>query len=107
MTGGLGRFPDVLWLDPQPTEPILALIAAVAARWPDHPPYRGEFGDAPIPHLTVADSCDRADLGHVVADIERHLPFTARIAELTLLVRQPDRWAIEASFPFRAQPSAT
>ena len=28
--GGFGRFPDVLWLDPRPSEPILALTRAMA-----------------------------------------------------------------------------
>ena len=101
----MGAFPDVLWLDPQPQQPILSLIAAVAARWPERPPYGGAFGDAPVPHLTVAASCEPAELGHVIADIERRLPFMARVAELTLLVRRPRGWAIDATFPFRAQSS--
>ena len=51
------RFPGLVWLEPEPAEPFAALTAAVAARWPDHPPYGGVF-DTVIPHLTVVESED-------------------------------------------------
>ena len=97
----VGRFPEVLWLDPQPRRPILALIAAVSARWPDYPPYGGQYGDEPVPHLTVADATDPDRLGPVVADIERALPIHARVEELSLVVRRENGWALDRSFPFR------
>jgi 2'-5' RNA ligase len=98
---GVGRFPEVLWLDPQPSRPILALIAAVTARWPDYPPYGGQYGDAPVPHLTVADTTDPHELGPVVADIERALPISSTIGELSLVVRQAGGWSFDRTFPFR------
>ena len=101
----VGRFPDVLWLDPQPAGPILALIAAVSARWPDYLPYGGRYGAEPVPHLTVADTVDPTQLDHVVADIERSLPVQARIAELSLVVRRAEGWDLDRTFPFRLQPS--
>ncbi|HEY3717029.1 MAG TPA: 2'-5' RNA ligase family protein [Jatrophihabitantaceae bacterium] len=100
----VGYFPDVLWLDPQPGEAILALIAAVSARWPDYRPYGGAYGDQPVPHLTVADKTDPAQLGHIVADIERSLPVHSRVAELSLVVRRADGWKLDATFAFRDQP---
>jgi len=101
----VGRFPDVLWLDPQPSEPILALIDAMIARWPDYPPYGGRYGNRPIPHLTVADATDPAQLGQVVTDIESSLPVHSRVVELSLVVRRVEGWELDATFPFRAQPS--
>jgi len=98
--GGFGRFPDVLWLDPRPSEPILALTRAVARRWPAYQPYGGEFGDQPIPHLTVSDTHDPGELGHVIADIEHALPLRSRVDELSLLVRRADCWVLEQAFPF-------
>ena len=40
------------WLHPEPSVPFVDLTAAVFERWPDHPPYEGEF-DEVIPHLTI------------------------------------------------------
>jgi hypothetical protein len=96
----LGRFPDVLWLDPQPGGPILALIAAVTGRWPDYLPYGGRYGDRPVPHLTVADSGNPAELDPAVAEIERALPVLARVEELSLVVRRDEGWSLGRTFPF-------
>ena len=49
------RFPDVLWLAPEPVEPILALAGALTAAFPKYPPYRGKFATV-VPHLTVAQA---------------------------------------------------
>jgi hypothetical protein len=46
------RWPTVLWLAPEPSEPFVALTNAVADRYPEYPPYGGEH-DEVIPHLTV------------------------------------------------------
>lgn len=98
--GGFGRFPDVLWLDPRPTEPILALTRAMARRWPAYRPYGGEFGDRPIPHLTVSDMHDPGELDHVVEDIEPALPLRSRVEGLSLLVGRADCWEMSETFPF-------
>ena len=48
------RFEDgLLWLEPSPPEPFLALIEALADRFPEYPPYGGEI-DVIVPHVTVA-----------------------------------------------------
>jgi 2'-5' RNA ligase len=99
-----GIFPRTLWLDPQPAEPIRQLTAAVYARWPSHPPYGGAFDDS-VPHLTIADQRDPAELGHVMPAVESALPLRAHIAELSLLVLRDGRWVLDATFPFgRAEP---
>ncbi|MER6514958.1 2'-5' RNA ligase family protein [Nonomuraea sp. NPDC001636] len=51
---GCGRFPGVLYLAPGPERPFRELTEAVAARWPEAPPYEGRFASI-VPHLTVAD----------------------------------------------------
>ena len=102
----LGRFPGVLWLDPQPAEPIRALTRAVAGRWPKYPPYGGEFGDEPVPHLTISDTRDPDELGHIVADVGVSLPLQSRVSELSLLVRRADGWELEETFPFGLASSA-
>ena len=34
----VGRFPAVLYLDPEPSDGLRALTSAIAQRWPGHPP---------------------------------------------------------------------
>ncbi len=48
-----GRFPGTLYLAPEPAAPFVALTRALAAAFPEHPPYGGRHPDV-IPHLTVA-----------------------------------------------------
>jgi 2'-5' RNA ligase len=105
--GGFGRFPDVLWLDPRPTEPILALISTLTRRWPAYLPYGGEYGDRPTPHLTVSDTYDPSQLDHIIADIEPALPLRSRVDELSLLVRRADCWRTEQTFPFASAARET
>ena len=87
----VGRFPTVVYLAPEPAEPISTLIAAVVERYPDYPPYGGIF-DESIPHLTVTDAAD-APLDAIAAEAERWLPFTYHATALEVLVESPvGRW---------------
>lgn len=47
------RFPEALWLAPEPAVGFRALTAAIAKAFPSHPPYGGRFATV-VPHLTVA-----------------------------------------------------
>ena len=51
----VGRFPTVVYLAPEPSEPFDRLTEAIDARFPDFPPYAGAF-DGVIPHLTITES---------------------------------------------------
>jgi 2'-5' RNA ligase superfamily len=64
------------WLHPEPAAPLRALIDAVWARWPDHPPYEGTIDD-PTPHVTIT----RLDLA---------LPVACRASEVVLLAENVD-----------------
>ncbi len=55
------RFPAVLYLAPSPAEPFKALTQAVVERYPDYPPYGGEYAEV-TPHLTIADRLEAAQL---------------------------------------------
>jgi 2'-5' RNA ligase len=88
----------VVYLAPEPVEPFSALTDAVAARWPEHPPYDGGF-DEIIPHLTVAMAS-----GAPVADLERELrgglPVASRADEVWLMEGRPGGgWIRRAAFP--------
>jgi 2'-5' RNA ligase len=49
----VGRWPNVVYLEPEPDEPFRRLTNALAQAFPDYPPYEGVYEDV-IPHLTVA-----------------------------------------------------
>ena len=77
----------VVYLSPEPAGPFAELTQAVAARWPDYPPYEGVF-DEVVPHLTVAWSDDRAALDAAAAAIAKRVPIECRARELLLLEQE-------------------
>ena len=92
------RWPDVLYLEPQPSEPFAALTAAIAAEWPEHPPYQG-IHETVIPHLTVAEGEDGL-LERIRADVEPQLPLHTRISEARLYAEdEAGRWHERSRLP--------
>src|SRR5437763_8233661 len=75
----LDRFPGVLWLAPEPSEPFLALTEAMVSRFPSHPPYGGRYSQV-IPHLTVAVSL----LDETAELVEPLLPLASRVESVVL-----------------------
>lgn len=88
----VGHFPSVTWLAPEPSAPFARLTDAVAARWPDHPPYAGAF-DEVIHHLTVADGAPPEVLARAGEEVAVHLPIVDRVEELVLAERRRGTWA--------------
>ena len=95
----VGRFPDVVWLAPEPPAPFARLTDAVAARWPGHPPYGGAFEHV-IHHLTVADGAPSEVLDRLERTLPAHLPLSQPVRELTLAVRRRGDWTVPTRFPF-------
>src|SRR5262249_6512623 len=50
---GAAHFPNVFSLPPEPAEQFRRMTAAIAAQFPDFPPYEGAY-EMVVPHLTVA-----------------------------------------------------
>jgi 2'-5' RNA ligase len=100
------RYPGVLYLDPQPHQPLAALTADVRLRWPEAVPYRGIFGDEGLdPHLTVAndegpDTWESA-YDALEAELAPRLPLTAPVREVLLIVWDGTAWRDHAAFPLR------
>lgn len=94
------RFPTVLYLRPEPEEPFRALTRRVAARWPDHPPYGGEFGDDIQPHLTVTMDVSDEVQNFVENELSVELPLRDRLTEAWLVHSDGERWLRRATFPF-------
>jgi 2'-5' RNA ligase len=93
------RFPGVLYLAPEPSEQFVALTAAVSARWPDFPPYRGEFSTT-IPHLTVSTGSEPPGLAE---ELESFLPIEGEVSEIWLMMTAGIGWSARGRFPLAGQ----
>jgi 2'-5' RNA ligase len=95
----MARWPGVLYLEPQPPQPFLALTEAIATAWPEHPPYEGAH-DQVVPHLTVAESEDESLRAHIAKDVEPRLPVELRVREAQLYFEDgAGRWHERRRFP--------
>ena len=75
----LDRFPEILWLAPEPPEPFVAMTEAMVARFPAYLPYGG-IHDRIVPHLTLA----QAQLDETAARVEPLLPLRSRVETVVL-----------------------
>jgi 2'-5' RNA ligase len=91
------RFSGVLYLAPEPDTGLRALTAAIAGRWPEAPPYGGQFADV-VPHLTVAHGQDPEVLDMIESQVCGRLPVTARIESVQLIAYAGARWDEVRSF---------
>ena len=100
------RFTHVLYLAPEPATPFRALTEAVAARFPDYPPYGGAY-DEIIPHMTVAQVDDPRDLDQIEAEFAAKcntgLPIRAHVTEVVLFDNATGIWRRRAVFPLANQ----
>ncbi|MGP3983266.1 2'-5' RNA ligase family protein [Streptomyces sp. KR80] len=95
-----GRFPEVLYLTPAPDRPLRDLTRAVADRWPEAPPYGGQFADI-LPHLTIAQYGSSEDFDAVEASLRAELPIVARVSEVHLMVCDGVTWHDREMFALR------
>ena len=90
------RFPETLYLRPEPGEPLVALADTLAATFPSFPPYGGEF-DEIVPHVTVARGTD-AILAAAEAELARPLDVTASVDRVWLFENASTGWRRHTSF---------
>lgn len=95
-----GRFPGISYLVPEPDLPFRRLTEAIADRWPETPPFGGQF-DEIVPHLTIAQGQDNAVLEKAEAGLRGRLPVTARVSSVDLMVHDGTRWQQRTSFALR------
>jgi hypothetical protein len=88
----VGRFAEALWAAPEPAEPVLALVAAIVAAFPDFPPYGGQF-ETVIPHATLALG-EGLDLGALEPEVRQRLspPVTQPVDGVSLFTTVRRRW---------------
>jgi 2'-5' RNA ligase len=99
------EFPGALWLAPEPDDELRSRILELYARFPEWPPYGGEFPE-PIPHATVGKVPEGESQANVAAAVraavEPLLPVPFEVREAALLAeRAPDAWHEVRRFPFR------
>ena len=96
------RFPDTIYLAPEPAKPFVRLTEAIVDRYP-YPPYEGAF-ETIVPHLTVAHG-ESALLDQAENDVLPALPIESVAQEVVLLEEAlPDwgRWEQRARFPLQS-----
>ncbi len=95
-----GKFPTVLYLQPEPAEPLNRLTTLVTECFPETPPYGGAFPDL-VPHLTIAHA-DGPQLAVIHEDFDQHargrLPIQTTVREIVLMDNPGGRWQVRERF---------
>ncbi|MFE0642345.1 2'-5' RNA ligase family protein [Streptomyces sp. NPDC058877] len=95
-----GRFPGVLYLDPEPDAQLRRLTEVIAERWPEAPPYGGRFTEI-VPHLTIAEGHQDAVLEQIESELLDRLPLTTRVSSVDLMAYDGTQWRERASYALR------
>ncbi len=102
------RFPNVIYLAPEPSQLFIALSDAVVERFPGSPPYEGKF-DQVVPHLTVAHVEDPGVLVKVLEEFsiasKGKLPIRTEVREVLLMDNRTGMWEIRQEFLLSGGPS--
>ena len=88
----------VVYLDPEPAAPFVALTQSIVARFPDYPPYGGAR-DTIVPHLTVVHTDDARARADAAASVAGSLPIRCDANEIWLLHEVNGRWRGHTPFP--------
>lgn len=92
-----GRFPEVVYLEPDPAGRFKALTEAVVERYPDCPPYWGLYEEV-VPHCTVAHTDDAGVLAAAAAAVRPALPIASTARHVVLMEEREGVWAERARF---------
>ena len=99
----VGRFPESLYLAPEPDEPFILLTEAIAREFPEYPPYGGKFTKI-VPHLTVANrSAELSTIAETeLSEIMKELgPIHAVCNVVELYENSSGHWRWAQSFPLK------
>ena len=99
----IDRFPDSLYLVPEPGEPFISLTEAIVREFPEYPPYGGKFTEI-VPHLTVASrsaefsAIAKAELSEIMKQLG---PIHAVCNVVELYENSTGHWWWAHSFPLK------
>jgi 2'-5' RNA ligase len=103
--GRVERWPDVVYLAPEPDAPFRRLIAALIEAFPDYPPYGGVY-DQMVPHLTIAQDPRPDWLAAAERALPAMLPIPAVAREALLLGHLPEQpWETHLHLPLGSAPA--
>jgi len=105
----LGQFSDVLFLVPEPREPLDRLIEVTCERYPGYPPYGGSV-EKPDPHLTIAHAEDPAELARICTEVEVLMSeeiIEVEVGEVSLMTHEEGKWRRRQAFPLSEAPQPT
>lgn len=90
---------EVVYLEPEPSEPFVALTRRLQDLFPGFKPYGGEFPDV-VPHVTLTRHGNAGDRRVVAHFAPRYIPLTSRATHCWLMADHlgPDRWSIVEVF---------
>jgi len=94
------RFPDVLYIAPEPSHPFIELTECLVRQFPEFPPYGGRHHGI-VPHLTVARGSNPE---HIRAESELQAALSGgaivcSCKELVLIENASGRWQQMHAFP--------
>jgi 2'-5' RNA ligase len=99
----VGRFPEVVYLVPEPTAWFMDLTRALSAQF-GLLPYGGLY-ESVIPHLTVAQNPDQTVLNDIAVQLAPLLPIEVFVTEVWLMEQRLDgRWHHCSTFPLASIP---
>ena len=97
------RFPESLYLVPEPDEPFISLTKAIVREFPEYPPYGGNFTEI-VPHLTVANrSAELSAIAQaeLLAIMKELGPIHAVCNVVELYENSSGHWKWTQSFPLK------
>lgn len=101
----LARFPDAVYLVPEPAAELRNLMDRLFEAFPETPPYEGRFTDV-IPHLTVVTADEQAFLDdlepQIASALVPELPFRVHVSDICIDepgVAPEARWVVRARIP--------
>lgn len=102
----LGRWPNVVYIAPEPADPFRRLTAALAAAFPDYPPYGGAHQQI-VPHLTIAQDVTTDYYAAAEHALPGMLPIRDVAREAWLIGHMPDQpWHTLWRLPLGSSRSA-
>lgn len=105
----LGRFPGALFLAPTPEDVLRALTQRLVRAFPETPPYGGQFGSDPTPHLTIAKAATEGELDRLEAAVSARLeplfPLSFQVRALSIEEEGPDGfWQVSSTIELISRP---